>query len=130
MIWSRKQERATKMELEYMELVRFLGCLACEHFGIDRTASAHHIKEGNKRLGHRFVIPLCAGHHQADFAPGEDYGLRLSVHRAHRKFVEIFGSERSLWEKVQTKLRLPVTGWPASKIAPRKLIQESHDVWD
>ena len=120
-MWSKNQVRATKMELEYMYLVCTLGCIACENFGIDRRASAHHIKDGNKHMGHRFVLPLCTGHHQANFARGEDYGAQIAVHRDHRGFVEIFGTERELWEKVQIKLNLPVTGWPASKRVPRRI---------
>jgi Recombination enhancement, RecA-dependent nuclease len=129
MIWHAGQKRATKLEREYTARVRELPCLCCEQFGISRTAALHHIKDGGHRMGERFVIPLCSGHHQADFARGEDYGARLSVHRDHRKFVEVFGTERSLWEKVQRKLNLPITGWPESKLVPRRIVQESTDDW-
>jgi hypothetical protein len=97
----------TKMELQYMELVRALPCACCGFTPV----ILHHIKEGGNRLGHRFVLPLCTLHH---------VGNEMSVHRTHRTFVATFGTERELWNEVQCKLGLPTTGWPESKILPRR----------
>jgi hypothetical protein len=97
----------TKAEIEYMALVRALPCLCC---GI-RPVVLHHIKSGNKKMGERFVLPLCEPHH---------VGPRMSVHRTRYAFIMAYGTERMLWESVQRKLGLPITGWPSSKILPRR----------
>lgn len=111
----------TKLEIEYMGLVRSLPCLCCARALIFRKAVLHHIKSGNKRMGHRFVLPLCTAHHVGTFIPGQKYGAEYSVHKQHRMFVETFGTERQLWERTQELLDLPVTGWPESKILPRRI---------
>lgn len=121
MIYWKKAPVITKLELEYMELVRALPCLCCSIRGITRRSTAHHIKCGNKRMGHRFVLALCKGHHKGEFEAGEEYGYRLSVHGNHRLFTQTYGTEHSLWERQQKLLGLPTTGWPESKILPRRI---------
>lgn len=110
----------TKGDLAHMALVRARGCVCCAFFNIKRSAVIHHIKQGNKRMGHRFVLPLCPGHHVGEFTEGQHYGEELSVHRHRYAFIMTFGTERMLWEKVQKDLGLPITGWPTSKILPRR----------
>ena len=122
MIWWKGAPRATKMELEYMDRVRSLPCLCCAMHGIIRRSTVHHIKCGNKRMGHRFVLALCKGHHKGEFEFGSPYGHHYYVHGSHRMFVATFGTERSLWEHQQILLGLPTTGWPESKILSRRVV--------
>jgi Recombination enhancement, RecA-dependent nuclease len=112
----------TRMELEYMAQVRALPCVCCMKALISRQSILHHILWAGKRMGHRFVLPLCWAHHTGEFEPGQHYGANYSVHHHHRKFVETFGTEKELWEGVQSVLDLPVTGWPESKILRRAIV--------
>jgi hypothetical protein len=111
---------ATKLEREFMALARARPCCCCIQFGIKRRAILHHLKDGGRRMGDRFVIPLCEGHHVGEFEDGKQYGLNYSVHRDRYRFIESFGSEKELWEKEQIAMGLPTTGWPISKILPRR----------
>jgi len=121
-----REKRVTKEELAHMARVRQWPCLCCAQSGIVRRAVLHHIKSGTKRMGHFFVLPLCRGHHVGEFIAGEDYGHRYSVHRHHRNFVVTFGTERELWEDIQTLLQLPITRWPTTKILPRRIGGDRH----
>lgn len=120
-MFNRNAPALTKLEIEYLALVRALPCVCCRQYGLERASVAHHIKDGNRRMGHRFVLPLCPGHHAGEWVAGEEYGLMYSVHRNHRKFQESFGTEHDLWAATQRELGLPTTGWPASKLVPRRI---------
>lgn len=61
---------STKAEQRHMERVQSIGCvvcLYCEDWGAT-PAEIHHMldPDTNKRLGHRFVLPLCAHHHRGN----------------------------------------------------------------
>jgi Recombination enhancement, RecA-dependent nuclease len=109
----------TKEDLAHMERVREMGCICCAKADIQRRSVLHHILRGNKRLGHKYVLPLCPGHHVGEFERNKHYGPRLSVHRNHRAFVLEFGTERELCEQVYASLGIPCE-WPASKVLPRR----------
>lgn len=121
-MFNRNAPRLTKLEIQYLALVRALPCRCCKVFGITRPSIAHHIKDGGRRMGHRFVLNLCKAHHTGEFMPGENYGLNYSVHKQHRQFMAAFGTERQLWNELQDDLDLPRTGWPVSKILPRRVV--------
>ena len=128
MIWSRNMVRATPFERERTDRVRSMFCLCCEIIGYSwrERVEAHHILSGNKRMGHLFVIPLCAGHHQSRWSARQiaviPVGQRIAVggkDSGSKLFTRVYGTQRELWEKTQRKLGLPVSSWPVSKILPR-----------
>ncbi len=132
MIAHRNYVRPSAEEQRRISLMMQLGCVACALLGTPNLeyTECHHIVEGNKRLGHLYTIPLCAGHHrgiwtceQYEWIPvtklvSITMTLGLSTRSNRRNFVAAYRPERDLWERVQNKLGLPLT-WPASKIVPR-----------
>lgn len=106
MIWHRKakkwtaaeSDRATRMTVE-------IGCIFC---WLDEATRGpcehrHHIKSGNKRMGHWYTLPVCAQHHR-DCHNGR-FGHAVQIDR---------------WLKVQHILGLDDT-LPRSKIVPRSV---------
>jgi hypothetical protein len=91
---------ATAAELEHMARVKQLPCCLCLA-GMQRSVTeVHHIKRGNKRLGHFYVLPYCKfGHH-----------ANASYHTQH---------ERALWQKLNDELGI-VRDWPTSRIVARR----------
>jgi hypothetical protein len=114
----------TKSEQHRVDLMRSLGCVACAHCGWLNTneLELHHLLDGNRRLGHAFTIFLCRGHHQGHWSSAQIHALlpryRVSISDGRKRFTQIFGTERSLWERVQVTINDP-TLWPTSKILPR-----------
>lgn len=102
-----------------------LGCCACAVLGIPNhlQIECHHILDGGRRMGHRFTIPLCKGHHQGYFTADQQLILKVkqlvSIGDGRKLFVEVYGTERELLERVDHLLGLD-TPWPASKILPRR----------
>lgn len=118
----------TKYEAERIAAMMRLGCVACATLDIPNVnrLECHHIIEGNRRLGHYFSIPLCVSHHRGiEWALVSDLietKKRVAISDGRKRFVLVYGTERSLWERVQKKLKLPLI-WPVSKLVPRR---ESH----
>jgi hypothetical protein len=116
----------TKYEAERIEAMKPLGCVACAVLGVPNLnhLELHHILSGGVRMGHYFSIFLCRGHHQHDFTQEQlewiEPQKRVAISDGRKLFTAVYGTERSLWEKVQTKLKLPMV-WPTSKIVPRRL---------
>jgi len=50
--------------------------------------------------------------------------FRVAISDGRKRFTAVYGSERQLWERVQTRLKLPKV-WPTSKIVPRRVYVES-----
>jgi hypothetical protein len=46
---------------------------------------------------------------------------RVAISDGRKLFIEIYPTERQLWERVQTRLHLPMI-WPVSKILPRRAV--------
>lgn len=126
MIMHRNQKRATRAESLRIGRMKELGCCACIVYGIpnDRFIECHHIVEGNKRLGHLYTIPLCAGHHRGAWQPAQISALApellVSISSGSKVFTPIYGTNRSLWDKVQFVLGLD-DEWPVSKILARRV---------
>jgi hypothetical protein len=57
------KKRITKLEREHLLAVKGLPCVICNHPPI---SEAHHICDTGRRLGHSFVLPLCANCHRGD----------------------------------------------------------------
>lgn len=90
----------TKEERRWISACREFGCVACFIDGNEGVPpDIHHIVEANRRLGHRFTIPLCPAHHQADTASG-----KVSLHPGKSKrFIRLYGTERHLLYRLETR---------------------------
>jgi len=102
-----------------------LGCCACAVIGIPNhhQIECHHILDGGRRMGHRFTIPLCKGHHQGYFTPDQHLILKseqlVSIAHGRPLFIKVYGTERKLLEAIDFLLGFD-TPWPSSKILPRR----------
>lgn len=95
----------TVAEQAWLRAITSFGCVACYLDGYPGIPPAvHHIVEGNRRLGHRFSLPLCdPGHHQN----GRARGL-ISLHPGKsRAFIAAYGTELSLLARLERKLGFP-----------------------
>jgi hypothetical protein len=114
----------TKYEQTRIDAMRSLGCVACAVIGVPNLnqLELHHLLLGGVRMGHYFTIFLCRGHHQGDWSQLEwiEPKYRVAISDGRKRFVLVYGTERSLWERVQTKLKLPKV-WPTSKIVARRV---------
>lgn len=114
-----------KADKARIERIFLLGCCACAAIGIPNhhQIEIHHILSGGKRMGDRWTIPLCKGHHQGNFTVVQNMRLlpeeRASIASGRKLFNAAFGTERKLLEKVDFLLGLD-TPWPSSKILPRR----------
>lgn len=89
----------TKVEREWMDRARSVGCVACEKDGHPGTpAEIHHIVIANRRIGHLYTIPLCPRHHRdgGESAP--------SVHPWRRRFELKYGTQLELLAELKKRL--------------------------
>lgn len=93
----------TKDEKRHVSSVVALGCIACRQDGFyDTPAEAHHPRAGagvGKRASHYDVLPLCPAHHRGTHHPAVP-----SIHLAKREFINRYGTESELLEKVRALL--------------------------
>jgi hypothetical protein len=83
-----------------------IGCIFCALSDIkSRCDERHHVKRGNKRMGHWFTLPLCEAHHS-------------QCHSGTIRNAE----QLDAWIKVQHILGLS-DELPASKIVKRRELQ-------
>lgn len=114
-----------KADKARIERIFLLGCCACAAIGVPNhhQIEIHHILSGGERMGHRWTIPLCKGHHQGYFTAAQRVRLEpeelVSIGTGRKPFNQMFGTERSLLKKVDFLLGLE-TPWPTSKILPRR----------
>lgn len=117
--------KPTKAEQARIERMLVLGCAACAAIGIPNhhQIECHHMLSGGKRMGHRFTIPLCRGHHRSEFTAIQALQLTdaqlASIAGGRKLFNKAFGTERKLLETVDFLLGV-VTLWPKSKILPKR----------
>jgi hypothetical protein len=122
----------TKYEQTRIDAMRKHGCVACAMLGVPNVnqLELHHILSGGIRMGHYFSVFLCRGHHQGDWSREQSDWIepekRVAISDGRKLFTAVYGTERSLWERVQTKLKLPMV-WPVSKIVPRRVLKAG--VW-
>lgn len=81
---------ATKDEKEFMARVASLNCITCGNFPVQ----IHHICESSKRIGHKFVLPLCPECHESKF----------SIGNAKKSFIAMYGTELELCQKMYKML--------------------------
>jgi hypothetical protein len=117
----------TKAERHRIERMRCIGCVACAHLGLLNLErlELNHLLDGGRRMGHAFSIFLCRGHHQGDWWSAcqlaqLEPNQRVSIKHGRKAFAMVFGTERSLWERVQVTID-DSTEWPQSKLVARRL---------
>lgn len=114
----------TKKERERWDLFKRIGCIACyldsQPF---RFYEVHHLVEGY-RLGHRFTVPLCTWHHRGERGAGITmksmraiFGPSMALEKP--AFIERYGTERELVERVDELIGWVPPNWPVSKVMPR-----------
>jgi len=97
----------TVAEKKWLRAIVDFGCVACFLDGHSGTpAAVHHIVEANRRLGHRFSLPLCdPGHHQNGQARGV-----ISLHPGRSPaFIERYGTEREILARLERRLGFEAT---------------------
>jgi hypothetical protein len=92
-------------ERSWMDSVASFGCIVCwRQHGIKAAAEIHHLKAGDRRMGHLFSIPLCADHHRG----GAGEGRFISRHPWRARFEEAYGTELELLAAMCKILGVPV----------------------
>jgi hypothetical protein len=109
-IWHANAKPWTKRETARADrMAEVIGCIFCALSDIKaRCDHRHHIKRGNKRLGHWYTLPLCEAHHSQCHSG--------TIHNAE---------QLDAWVKVQHILKLS-DELPKSKIVPRRLLSEAE----
>jgi len=101
---SGKRKARSKATKAYMGRVAELGCIACLIAGTPGTPPELHHPRTDAGAGQKApdsdVIPLCPPHHRGTMHP-----LVPSIHLDRLKFIETFGSEAELLERVQLILK-------------------------
>jgi hypothetical protein len=70
-------------------------CIVCRiYHGVTVLAEVHHLKQGDRRMGHLFSIGLCTLHHRG----GEGEGPFISRHPWKKRFEHAYAPEMSLLE--------------------------------
>jgi hypothetical protein len=114
--------KATPADFERMDRLREMDCMCCALKGDlpSKRVEIHHVKQGNKRLGHLYTIPLCAAHHRGE--RGEHGTKEISVHGSGMKaFRKRWGyDDLQLWQKLQVMLGLDDSP-PPTNIIKRRL---------
>lgn len=92
---------ATAQEQSWMDRAQASGCIVCwMQFGVVAGAEIHHLKGGDRRMGHLFTIPLCYPHHRG----GDGEGTFISRHPWKVRFEAAYGFELDLLEEVRLRL--------------------------
>lgn len=126
MIAHKNSKPPTKAEQERIEQMMTFMCPFCEIAGYAYREhnECHHMLSGNKRMGHWYSIPVCAGHHRGEWTVRQrslmDPQYLVSISDGRKMFTRVFPTERQVWELVQRKLGLPAE-WPVSKVLPRRV---------
>lgn len=90
------RKKPTAEQQRYHDKVRALGCIIC-----GRPAVIHHVMEGlgmGQAVDHDRPLPLCYDHHQSEEAGA------VSIHGTPKEFVEAYGTEAELEEKLKCRL--------------------------
>lgn len=96
----------TKAEREHMSKVAALGCIVCRNKGYGNTPpELHHARYEQgmaQRASNYDVIPLCPTHHRDGKVVNGN--MEYGIHSDPKDFVENYGSELELLEKVRELL--------------------------
>jgi hypothetical protein len=87
--------KPTAEEQSWLDDVAACGCLVCwmQKMG-DTPGEIHHLKVGDRRMGHMFSINLCPQHHRG----GASEGPFISRHPYKARFEKAYGKELDLLE--------------------------------
>jgi hypothetical protein len=92
----------TAAEKAWMDRAQAHGCVVCLlQTGTRMPAEIHHIKAGDRRMGHLFTLPLCTAHHRG----GEREGAFISRHPWKARFEQAYGTELELLAILQNLLQ-------------------------
>jgi len=102
-----KTKATTKAQQERFNELQRIGCIACHVGGRGfRYAEIHHITQAGRRLGHDYTIPLDPWCHRG--VPDGNLSIQEmesligpSLARNKRRFVEVYGTELELLERVE-----------------------------
>lgn len=91
----------TAEEKAWMDAIVDFGCIVCwlQNLGIT-AAEVHHIKKGDRRMGHLWSLSLCPPHHRG----GAGNGLYISLHPWKARFSAAYGTEMELLEKLRSAI--------------------------
>ena len=92
------KKRPNKVERERLATIGNMPCYACFQDGVETQSEVHHIRKNTGlsiRPDHKFTIPLCPKHHR--------FG-KVSVHLGKKAFVERYGTEQEILEKVNREI--------------------------
>lgn len=91
----------TAAEAAWMDAAQAFGCIVCWlHFQAKTPAEIHHLKQGDRRMGHLFSIGLCADHHRG----GQKEGAFISRHPWKRRFEAAYGLEDDLLSSLRSAI--------------------------
>lgn len=91
-----------KSEALHLDRVQQLGCIACWIDGLYSPAEIHHLLEGGRRIGHKYVLPLCFPHHRGGFDGAG--ASAVSRHPYKARFESKYGTEQELLAMVEKRL--------------------------
>ena len=92
------KKRPNKIERERLATIGNMPCYACFQDGREVQAEVHHIRKHTGmglRPSHFDIIPLCSVHHRTG---------KISVHLGKKAFIEKYGSEDSLKQRVRERI--------------------------
>jgi len=92
------KKKPNKLERERLATIGNMPCYACFIDGRETNAEVHHIRSQTGlglRPSHFATIPLCPSHHRTG---------KVSVHLGKKAFVERYGSEKEILEKVNREI--------------------------
>lgn len=91
----------TAQEQDWMYRAANFGCIVCfKQTGVATSAEIHHLKSGDRRMGHLHSIGLCYWHHRG----GDKDGPYISRHPWKARFEAAYGSELDLLEELRALL--------------------------
>lgn len=91
----------TKSEIVFREKVRALGCYLADTGACWEYTQIQHVTSGGRKMGERFIIPLCKGHHHWDspLPIGDCFGKGSKPwEEKHGRQVDMI---LDIWERVQ-----------------------------
>lgn len=100
----------TKADRQRFRILQELGCVACRLEGRYGVApQIHHITDRGRRMGHQYTVPLCPWHHQGIppnglTTPEAERVAGPSLERSKARFVERYGTEMELLERIDREL--------------------------
>lgn len=112
---SKSLPKPTPAESARISLAKHRGCIACRYdkANSESPIEYHHILVGGRRVGHRYGLALCAGHHR-----GVPPYAGVSLMDGSKRFHNRYGSDQTLLNAQDDLLMLPRVELPPAP--PRK----------